>query len=306
MRGLKRAGRNLLTMGFLVSGLSIVFVVSGYVVPPYLFIIAVALPIAGMAFLVADRVDRRFWSAYILVFVVFTYLRALADLTPFPIGWEYVISLDSLLFFGEIPTLWMQAQFYRLGSPSVWDYYSVLIHFTYFFLPHLFAFGIWRRDRRLFHRYAAAAIATYYAALLACFILPTAPPWLAGQTERLPHVYRVVEDLLKGYTPAAYDYAYSVAGTNAVAAMPSLHMAIACVIAFASSRIGPAAGALGWGYAASMGLVLVYTGEHYAVDLLAGIALAAICWKAAGAWLCGWLAKRVASISAPPGYGKKP
>jgi hypothetical protein len=35
-------------------------------------------------------------------------------------------------------------------------------------------------------------------------------------------------------------------------------------------------GALGWSYALTLGFALVYLGEHYVVDLLAGLALAQI------------------------------
>jgi membrane-associated phospholipid phosphatase len=38
-----------------------------------------------------------------------------------------------------------------------------------------------------------------------------------------------------------------------------------------SSRV---AGVLGWTYTATLGLALVYLGEHYVVDLAAGLALA--------------------------------
>ena len=34
------------------------------------------------------------------------------------------------------------------------------------------------------------------------------------------------------------------------------------------------AGAVGWTYAATLGLALVYLGEHYAIDLIAGATLA--------------------------------
>jgi membrane-associated phospholipid phosphatase len=33
-------------------------------------------------------------------------------------------------------------------------------------------------------------------------------------------------------------------------------------------------GALGWAYASTLGFALVYLGEHYVIDLLAGLALA--------------------------------
>lgn len=39
------------------------------------------------------------------------------------------------------------------------------------------------------------------------------------------------------------------------------------------AETGPVAGAVGWAYAGTLGTALVYLGEHYVVDLLAGLAL---------------------------------
>jgi membrane-associated phospholipid phosphatase len=40
------------------------------------------------------------------------------------------------------------------------------------------------------------------------------------------------------------------------------------------SEVGPVSGTVGWAYTAALGLALVYLGEHYAIDLVAGAALA--------------------------------
>ncbi|HZE05749.1 MAG TPA: phosphatase PAP2 family protein, partial [Solirubrobacteraceae bacterium] len=66
---------------------------------------------------------------------------------------------------------------------------------------------------------------------------------------------------------------YDVLGGNPLAAMPSLHFATSMMGAHLLSEVGPVPGALGWTYAALLGLALVYLGEHYAADLLAGAAL---------------------------------
>ena len=66
---------------------------------------------------------------------------------------------------------------------------------------------------------------------------------------------------------------YSVFGGNPLAAMPSLHFATSVMAALLLAEAGPVAGALGLGYAATLGFALVYLGEHYVVDLLAGAAL---------------------------------
>jgi membrane-associated phospholipid phosphatase len=66
---------------------------------------------------------------------------------------------------------------------------------------------------------------------------------------------------------------YSVFGGNPLAAMPSLHFATSLMAALLLAEAGPIAGALGASYAATLGFALVYLGEHYVVDLLAGAAL---------------------------------
>ena len=66
---------------------------------------------------------------------------------------------------------------------------------------------------------------------------------------------------------------YSLLGGNPLAAMPSLHFATSLMAARLLSEVGPVPGAIGWSYALTLGFALVYLGEHYLVDLLAGAAL---------------------------------
>jgi membrane-associated phospholipid phosphatase len=56
--------------------------------------------------------------------------------------------------------------------------------------------------------------------------------------------------------------------------MPSLHFATSVMAAHVLSDVGRGPGALGWTYAGTLGFALVYLGEHYVVDLIAGLALA--------------------------------
>jgi hypothetical protein len=65
----------------------------------------------------------------------------------------------------------------------------------------------------------------------------------------------------------------SLAG-NPYAAMPSLHFASSVAAAHALGQVSPRAEALGWAYACGLGVALVYLGEHYVADLIAGLALA--------------------------------
>jgi membrane-associated phospholipid phosphatase len=67
---------------------------------------------------------------------------------------------------------------------------------------------------------------------------------------------------------------YDFLGGNPFAAMPSLHFATSVMAAHVLSDVGRVEGIVGWAYALSLGFALVYLGEHYVVDLVAGLALA--------------------------------
>jgi membrane-associated phospholipid phosphatase len=73
----------------------------------------------------------------------------------------------------------------------------------------------------------------------------------------------------------AWPRLYDSLGGNPWAAMPSLHFATSLMAAILLSESSAAAGVAGWGYALTLGFALVYLGEHYVVDLLAGAALVA-------------------------------
>ena len=65
--------------------------------------------------------------------------------------------------------------------------------------------------------------------------------------------------------------------------MPSLHTAVTVTLAIFLTQAGRRIGILGWTYAAAMGFALVYLGEHYLVDVVAGFATAALAWRFARA-----------------------
>jgi membrane-associated phospholipid phosphatase len=84
-----------------------------------------------------------------------------------------------------------------------------------------------------------------------------------------------VKDVFGGGGQEVYRQGSEIAGAvNPVAAMPSLHMALTAVVALAAWRVHRVAGIVASAYAVSMGFALVYLGEHYAVDVLAGTVVA--------------------------------
>ena len=74
---------------------------------------------------------------------------------------------------------------------------------------------------------------------------------------------------------------------NPIAAMPSIHFAATALLVGPAFRAGRVMASSVIVYTGLMGLALVYLGEHYVLDLLAGGILATIGWRLAGRWLGG-------------------
>src|SRR5436309_678004 len=104
--------------------------------------------------------------------------------------------------------------------------------------------------------------------------VPTAPPWWAseeGHTDS--EVRRIMVEVGEEEWGRAWPVLYDTLGGNPWAAMPSLHFATSLMAAIHLAEAGRAEAAIGFSYAACLGFALVYLGEHYVTDLIAGAAL---------------------------------
>ena len=241
------------------------------------------------------RPDGGFWLFYVAAFLVFAGLRQVADELGAPVRAGYVIALDGSLPGADIPTVWLQRLAFDPGRVAAWDVAAVAVHASYFVVPHVVAFVLWRQGSQLFRRYCLALLGAVYAGLLTCLVLPTTPPWLASQEGLLPRVWHVIPGVWNQADEAVYANGAAAVGPNAVAAMPSLHMAGAVLVALVLWRALPWSRPLAVAYPAAMALTLVYTGEHYVVDVVAGAALAVAAWAWAPA-----LSRRLAALRPTP------
>jgi membrane-associated phospholipid phosphatase len=139
---------------------------------------------------------------------------------------------------------------------------------------------LWCVNYQLFRRYLAAFVTLTLVTLTTYVLYPAAPPWMAALNEKIPHVDRVVQSTLHVLGSATVNTAVEkgAAYSNPVAAMPSLHAAIPMMLAvFFWGVARPWVRALLVGYALAMAVTLVYTGEHYVVDVLMGWFYAIAC-----------------------------
>lgn len=197
---------------------------------------------------------------------------------------DYPIAADRLLGLGELPTVRLQralAGSGRTGADwSALDRVLVWAHWSWFVFPHgSLAYILVRRHAR-FPRAAALTYAVFDIGASFYWLLPTAPPWYAAEVaaergEDALEVRRLMVEYGQSFWRDGWGSLYSVFGGNPLAAMPSLHFATSVMATLLLFEVGPAAGALGLCYTATLGFALVYLGEHYAVDLLGGALLTA-------------------------------
>jgi len=276
--GLAKAALDVLRAAF-VAAVVISFAVLWFFNPRSGRALFVVVPLAALATFPRVRAVLWIWALYIIGFLVFIDLRMVSAEVFFPARYDYVIALERLLFLGRVPTVWLQERWYRLGAPTFFDLSLVGVHFSFFLAPHAIAAYLWWARREAFARYVVALVAMCWVGLLMAFVLPTAPPWLAAQEGRLPHVYRIIRDVVLQATPETYTAAYRAVGENAVAAMPSLHAALTFLIALGLIGTKRWLTVIGGVYFAAMSLALVHLGEHYVVDILAGVACAWLIWR---------------------------
>lgn len=205
---------------------------------------------------------------------------------------DYPIEVDRVIGFGELPTVRLQRRLAR-GQWRLGDRVLVWAHWLWFLVPHGTLVYIMLRRRGRFDRAAVMTYAVFDIGAMIYWILPTAPPWYAaahegheghfdgpsrasatsnGASDEIA-VRRMMVEYGEFFWKDGWGPLYSVLGGNPLAAMPSLHFATSMMAAQLLSETGPVAGAVGWGYTATLGFALVYLGEHYVVDLIAGAAL---------------------------------
>jgi PAP2 superfamily len=207
---------------------------------------------------------------------------------------RYPIQADRVLGAGRLPNIRLQEALSRPGEVRPLDRVLAVAHWAWFMEPHLALTWILLRHDDRFVRAAGQMAATFDLGCAAYFAIPTAPPWWAAEQGEMddqrigergaegtsPPVRRVMVEVGERTWGRAWPRLYQSLGGNPWAAMPSLHFGTSLLAAKLLAETGPAAGGAGWAYSLTLGFALVYLGEHYAIDLVAGAALVALVRRA--------------------------
>lgn len=194
---------------------------------------------------------------------------------------DYPVRIDRAIGGGELPNVRLQRALEGLPKGNALDSALSWVHWLWFFEPHSSLVWILARHPDHFPRSARQMAAVFDLGCVAYAAFPTAPPWWASQEDRTQgdDVRRIMVEVGKDRWGRAWDSMYNLLGGNPWAAMPSLHFAASLMAAILLTEAGPVEGAVGWTYAATLGFALVYLGEHYVIDLVAGATLVLVVRK---------------------------
>lgn len=248
----------------------------------------------------------RDWVPVVLLLAVYNLSRGFADNGATPHAYELIVA-DRVMFGwatgGEVPTVWLQQHLYR---PEVhwWDVLVSWVYFSHFVVALAAAAVLWLRDRGRWAAFMRRWGFLCATGLVTYFLYPAAPPWWAAQNGLLEEVARISTRGWKAFGMHGAGNLLNAGqiASNPVAAMPSLHTAFALfVVLFFLRQTRRRWWPLLLSYPLAMTFTLVYSGEHYVIDVLVGWAYVGMTFLAVGLAERWWAARRARRAAAERG-----
>lgn len=209
---------------------------------------------------------RRFikdWLPFVTLFLAYEAMRGIADNVLGVLHVNELISAESQIF-GSIPTLVLQ-QFYR--SP-IFDYIGAFFYSLHFIAPTLFGIILWKYSPENYRKYIFAFLICSYSALITVLLYPSAPPWFGVNAQR------ILFQIDNAIGVPLYATIFVLIQPNPFAAFPSIHAAYPWLISLYAIKIKRIKALPILILPVGICFSAVYLGEHYIIDLLAGVAYA--------------------------------
>ena len=229
----------------------------------------------------------RDWALMVVIYMAYDYSRGTADQWGIGVNYTALRDLDSLITFGREPISGMQRRFYTPNDVKWYDVVGSVIYMTHFVFPVLPLVFLRLRNRASWLHYVRRFSLTLGISVFIFIIFPAAPPWMASREGYLPPIQRITgrgwSELHLKTVSKTLDRGAGV--LNAVAPMPSLHAGMALLVALWFFRnCKPWIRIAALAFPVAMLTALVYFGEHFIIDGLAGWAVVLLAWFLANKW----------------------
>jgi PAP2 superfamily len=252
----------------------------------------------------------RDWLPVVLLLVGYNLSRGFADNDAIPHVLELVVA-DRWMFGwatgGEVPTVWLQQHLYDPDRVHWYDVIVSWVYFSHFVVALAVAVVLWLTARPRWAAFMRRWVFLSIIGLVTYFLYPAAPPWWAARYGLIEEVVRISTRGWKaiGMHGAGNMLNVGQVAANPVAAMPSLHTAFALfVVVFFFDSVRKRWWPLLLAYPLAMTFTLVYSGEHYVIDVLVGWAYVGVTLLVVGLGERWWARRR--AVTAQPAASEPP
>lgn len=283
-----------------------------------LLLLTVAIAAAAIS-----RLPVRFlhdWWFYLAGLILWNLSGPVAADSPFPYHLDFMLQADRALFFGHDPVILVRDALHAGSKPGPLEYLSAILYNLHLPEPFFAAYFLWRINRPLYFQFAAAVLALLVLGMVTFIVFPAVPPWMAskplvsfhgkylypwvaaagGYPGGLQAAWAHAHVFLRGVTngfglvlrayPVPFHgaplfYLFNLRG-DAVAAFPSEHAAMPLLELLAFRVAAPKVAYLLGIWIALVWLSILFLGEHWVTDALAGTVYALVAWFLVRAFVC--------------------
>jgi len=223
------------------------------------------------------------WSIFLVVVLAWQFLGgASGHITRLRPHVTEMIVADKAMFFGQVPTIWLQHRLYHPGHTAWYDVAAVVLYLLHFVVPMVAAFAFWMWNRAVFLEFMVAFLLLALAGFATYVLYPAAPPWYAANwLFKLPHVYEIKNHVSVAHSMSIsglFSWMWDHVGWDRFGAIPSEHASFPFLCFLYARRAWRRAGWLVLPYCLAVWVAVVYMGEHYAIDVVVGVVYAALAY----------------------------
>lgn len=220
------------------------------------------------------------FSVFIVFWVLFDYMKAFPNYTFNVVHTRGLYEAEHAIFGVTVGGVTLTPnEFWASHSYVMADVLSGLFYLCWVPVPLGFATFLFFKDRPRFLEFSLTFLLANLVGFVIYYLYPAAPPWyvkihgfdvVTATTGNAAGLVRFDDFFDVNIFRAMY-----TKSSNVFAAMPSLHSAYPLIVVYFSwkSRLGWATWVFGM-IAVGIWFAAVYTGHHYVLDVLAGIATA--------------------------------
>ena len=228
----------------------------------------------------AEELLKRF-VPFVALLLVYESFRGIVPSLNTRVNYLWLPAADKFMFLGHLPTTLLQNLWWH-GHVMWYDFVFYGAYTLHFVLPFALAVLVWKTREKHYWRVVTSFLVVSFTGFLTFLAFPAAPPWMASDKGLIEPIAHVSTSIWYAFGIHDFPSVYNKISPNPVAAMPSLHAAYSMLFALYITRLFNTRWRwLVWVYPLLIWVGTTYMGEHYVIDIIAGIGYAVFSYMAA-------------------------